>query len=144
MRSIYKFDLLKANNSIIEGPIVKLLSAQVQHGSIMIWAEVDTDLPNSKWSIFPIGTGWPLDPPAGKQCVLDTHKFLDTIQLADGSLVCHIYYAKIVEKVRERERSEVNEDNNKTSMVKFEKSKSPNFTVKNTVINQEVLEKFLR
>ena len=143
MRSIYKFDILKAANNIIEGPIVKLLSVQVQHGSIMLWAEIDTDLPNSKWSILPIGTGWPLDPPAGKQCVLDTHKFFDTIQIPDSSLVFHIYYAKIAEKVIERERSEVN-NRNEAPMVKFEKSKTAKFTAKNTVINQEVLEKFLR
>ena len=98
MRSIYKYDIVNTNNGIIEGPITKLLTAQVQHGTIVVWAEVDTETPNRKFEVFPIGTGWPLDPPAGKECILDTHTYLSTVQLAGGSLIFHIYYAEITPK----------------------------------------------
>ena len=89
MRSIFKYDVVK--NGIIEGPITKLLTAQVQHGSIMVWAEVDTDAENVKYQVIPIGTGWPLDAPAGEQCILDTHQYIGTVQLAGGGLVFHVY-----------------------------------------------------
>ena len=98
MRSIYKYDIVNTNNGIIEGPITKLLTAQVQHGTIVVWAEVDTEAPNRKFEVFPLGTGWPLDPPAGNECILDTHTYLSTVQLAGGSLIFHIYYAEITPK----------------------------------------------
>lgn len=98
MRSIYKYDIVNTSNGIIEGPITKLLTAQVQHGTIVVWAEVDTEAPNRKFEVFPLGTGWPLDPPAGKECILDTHTYLSTVQLAGGSLIFHVYYAEITPK----------------------------------------------
>ena len=51
MRSIFKYDINAAKGGIIEGPITKLLTAQVQYGSIMVWAEVDTDVENVKYEI---------------------------------------------------------------------------------------------
>lgn len=98
MRSIYKYDIVNTKNGLIEGPITKLLTAQVQHGTIVVWAEVDTEAPNRKFEVFPLGTGWPLDPPAGKECILDTHTYLSTVQLAGGSLIFHVYYAEITPK----------------------------------------------
>ena len=98
MRSIYKYDIVNTSNGIIEGPITKLLTAQVQHGTIVVWAEVDTEAPNRKFEVFPLGTGWPLDPPADKECILDTHTYLSTVQLAGGSLIFHVYYAEITPK----------------------------------------------
>ena len=95
MRSIFKYDVVEAKNGIIEGPITKLLTAQVQHGSIMAWAEVDTEAENVKYQVIPIGTGWPLDAPAGEQCVLDTHQYIGTVQLAGGGLVFHVYAKKL-------------------------------------------------
>ncbi len=97
MRTIYKYDIVAAHDSIIEGPITKLLTAQIQHGTIVVWAEVDTEAPNHKFQVFPVGTGWPLDPPAGKECILDTHTYLSTVQFG-GSLIFHIYYAEITPK----------------------------------------------
>ena len=91
MRSIFKYDVVEAKNGIIEGPITKLLTAQVQHGSIKVWAEVDTEAENVKYQVIPIGTGWPLDAPAGEQCILDSHQYLSTVQLAGGGLVFHVY-----------------------------------------------------
>lgn len=96
MRSIYKYSFMNSKDGIIEGPITKLLTAQVQHGNMVVWAEVDTEKPNRKFQIMPIGTGWPLDPPAGKECILDSHTYLSTVQMGGGSLIFHIYAKEIV------------------------------------------------
>ena len=98
MRSIFKYDIVNTGNGHIEGPITKLLTAQVQHGTIVVWAEVDTEAPNRKFEVFPLGTGWPLDPPAGKECILDTHTYLSTVQIAGGSLIFHVYYKELTPK----------------------------------------------
>ena len=134
MRSIYKYDVVEAKNGIIEGPITKLLTAQVQHGSIKVWAEVDTTAENVKYQIIPIGTGWPLDPPVGEQCVLDTHKYLGTVQLAGGNLVFHVY-AKELTPVRLK----------KAEPPKAKIDKATNATFTGTmVINPEILSVFTR
>ena len=96
MRSIYKYSIVNSKDGVIEGPITKLLTAQVQHGDIVVWAEVDTDKPNRKFQVMPIGTGWPLDAPAGKECVLDSHTYISTVQMGGGALVFHIYAKEIV------------------------------------------------
>lgn len=143
MRSIYKYDIVTAENGIIEGPITKLLTAQVQHNSIVVWAEVDTTAPNRKFQIIPIGTGWPLDAPAGKECILDTHTYISTIQMAGGSLVFHVYAAEVLPaSVKNRE------DANKKGTIgaeiskNAEKIKKESYTV-TAVINPEILQKFL-
>ena len=96
MRSIYKYSIVNSKDGVIEGPITKLLTAQVQHGDIVLWAEVDTEKPNRKFQIMPIGTGWPLDAPAGKECVLDSHNYIGTVQMGGGALVFHIYAKEII------------------------------------------------
>lgn len=95
MRSIYKYSFMNNEDGVIEGPITKLLTAQVQHGDIVVWAEVDTEKPNRKFHIMPIGTGWPLDAPAGKECVLDSHTYISTVQMGGGALIFHIYAKEI-------------------------------------------------
>lgn len=95
MRSIYKYDIMKVKDGIIEGPITKLLTAQAQHGSIMVWAEIDTEAENVKYQVIPVGTGWSLDMPAGEQCILDTHQYIGTVQLAGGGLIFHVYAKKL-------------------------------------------------
>lgn len=95
MRSIYKYNIMEVKDGIIEGPITKLLTAQAQHGSIMVWAEVDTEAENVKYQVIPVGTGWPLDAPTGGQCILDTHQYIGIVQFADGGLVFHIYAKKL-------------------------------------------------
>lgn len=141
MRSIYKYDIVTAENGIIEGPITKLLTAQVQHNSIVVWAEVDTTAPNRKFQIIPIGTGWPLDAPEGKECVLDTHTYISTIQMAGGSLVFHVYGAEILPTPVKDKKPE-NETAQKVK-AKYNPNKESSFTVTNCVINPEILQKFL-
>ena len=139
MRSIYKYDIIAAENGIIEGPITKLLTAQVQHNSIVVWAEVDTTTPNRKFQIIPIGTGWPLDAPEGKECVLDTHTYISTVQMAGGSLVFHVYGAEILPTPVKDKKPE----NETAQKVKAKYNREASFTVTNCVINPEILQKFL-
>lgn len=138
MRSIYKYDI-STDNGIIKGPITKLLTAQVQNGAIVIWAEIDTNKPERKFQIVPIGTGWPLDPPAGKDCVLDTHTYIGTVQLAGGSLVLHIYGAEIVSKTVKNKTPE----GAKTTRVAAKNQNEATFTG-TAVINPEILSIFIR
>lgn len=143
MRSIYKYDIVSAENGIIEGPITKLLTAQVQHNSIVVWAEVDTTAPNRKFQIIPVGTGWSLDAPAGKECVLDTHTYISTIQLAGGSLVFHVYGAEIVSNPVKNKKPENENTQKEEAKAKMDKNKEITFTVTNCVINPEILQQFL-
>lgn len=141
MRSIYKYDIAKTKDYIIEGPIIKLLTAQAQHNSIVIWAEIDTTAPNRRFQIIPVGTGWPLDAPAGKKSVLDTHTYISTIQLADGNLVFHIYGAEIISNPVKDKKPE--NKNAKKTKVNTYNNKEVTFAVDNCAIDPEILQKFL-
>ena len=148
MRTIYKYDISKSGHGIIEGNIVKLLSTAEQHGTIVVWAEVDTEAPKRKFQILPIGTGWPLDPPAGEECILDSHKFLGTVMLLQGSLVFHVYYKEII-PTNIKKSTAVNEKTMKTTnnntlhkKSKVQGTKEVNFTVSNSIINPEILKVF--
>ena len=141
MRSIYKYDIVSAPNGIIEGPITKILTAQVQHNSIVVWAEVDTTAPNRKFQILLIGTGWPLDAPNGKSCVLDTHTYISTVQIAEGNLIFHIYGTEIVSKpVPEQENIK---EKKAEAKVKINKNREATITATG-MINPEVLKQFIR
>ena len=142
MRSIYKYDIVAARDSIIEGPITKLLTAQEQHGTIVVWAEVDTTAPVRKFEVFPIGTGWPLDPPLGRECVLDTHTYLSTVQFAGGNLIFHVYYKDVTPApVKKSEPSKV--EVGKVA-VKVEDSNETTFSGTITMINPDILRKFIQ
>ena len=141
MRSIYKYDIVSAPNGIIEGPITKILTAQVQHNSIVVWAEVDTTAPNRKFQILPIGTGWPLDAPNGKSCVLDTHTYISTVQIAEGNLIFHIYGAEIVSKPSNQ--NNINKTMKEEAKVKINKNREATATVVGAVINPDILKQFI-
>lgn len=143
MRSIYKYDVLKLSErneggTVIEGPITKILTVQVQHDSIMIWAEVDTEMPNRKFEVAAIGTGWPLD---AKNCVLDTHDYLGTLQFMDGHLVLHMYIKEVTPNVKAKETE--TSKTNKGELLRIEfKPREATFTGK-AVINQDILAKLI-
>jgi hypothetical protein len=144
MRSIYKYKVNSNNGAIIEGPITKLLTAQVQYNDIVIWAEVDTDKPNVKYEIVSVGTGWPLDPPNGKECMLDTFTYLNTIQFVGGALVLHVYYKEIIPAPIKNRESVNKKANAGAEMNKnADKAKKESYTV-TTVINPEVLAYFIQ
>lgn len=97
MRSIFKYTInLTGSDNIINAPITKFLSAGEQYGNMVVWAEVDTSLPNRQFVLFPIGTGWSLDATKEFECPLDICDFIGTVMLCNGELVFHIYVAEIV------------------------------------------------
>ena len=141
MRSIYKYNITNTNQGYIEGPIVKLLTTQVQRGEIVLWAEVDTNLPNRKFQILTLGTGWPLDPPANKECVLDTHTYIGTVMLAYDNIVLHVYAAEILPApVKKPEPPK----EKKEKMVAINNAKETTFSGTITMINPDVLKKFIQ
>lgn len=144
MRSIYKYDIVEAKDGIIEGPITKLLHVGVQHNSIKVWAEVDTNAPTRKFHILPLGTGWNLDTGrADKQCVLDTHTYMGTVMLANGNLVFHVYGAEILPApIKKPEPSNEKIEKNEKK-VSFDKTKEATFSGTITMINPDVLRQIL-
>ena len=142
MKSIYKYVVDTAENGIIKGPITKLLTAQVQHGMLVVWAEVDTDKEDRKFQIVPIGTGWNLDAPSDKTCVLDSHTYLSTVQYAGGSLVFHVYAAEIL-PAPVKNRENVNKKATAEMSKNADKAKKKSYTI-TTVINPEILAHFLK
>jgi hypothetical protein len=142
MKSIYKYPITNSNGGIIEGPITKLLTAQEQYGNIVVWAEIDTDKPNVKYRVMPVGTGWPLDPSDGKPCILDEYTYLSTVQLVTGALVFHVYYKQMVETKVEKNNDKTREGYAKANKP-ADKEKKENYTVI-AAINPEILAHFLR
>ena len=142
MRSIYKYDIIEAENGVIEGPITKLLTAQAQYNTIVVWAEVDTTAPNRKFRIVLVGTGWPLDALPGKKCILDTHTYISTVQLDRSNLVFHVYGTEIIP-------NPINDKKAKNENIQKEKAKAKinkqeaALADTNCVINHEILQKFL-
>lgn len=143
MRSIYKYDIVAARDSIIEGPITKLLTAQDQHGTIVVWAEVDTNAPVRKFEVFPIGTGWPLDPPLDRECVLDTHTYLSTVQFAGGNLIFHVYYKDVTPTPVKKPEPPKEKVEKVEKVADNSKNKEATFSGTITMINPDVLRQFL-
>lgn len=144
MRSIYKYDIVEAKDGIIEGPITKLLHVGVQHNSIKVWAEIDTNAPIRKFQILPIGTGWNLDTGrADKQCVLDTHTYMGTVMLANGNLVFHVYGTEIVPAPVKKPEPPKEKVVKAEKVVDNSKSKEATFSGTITMINPDVLRQFL-
>jgi hypothetical protein len=142
MRTIYKYDIVAAHDNIIEGPITKLLTAQIQQGTIVVWAEVDTSAPVRKFEVFPIGTGWPLDPPLGRECVLDTHTYLNTVQFAGGSLIFHVYYKDVTPAPVKKSEPPKEKVEKVAVAIKTPKEATLSGTI--TMINPDILKKFIQ
>lgn len=145
MRSIYKYRLDNSNGGVIEGPITKILTAQEQHDSIVVWAEVDTEKENKVFDFMIIGTGWPLDASKNKESVLDTHNYLSTVQLAGGALVFHVYYKEIVPVSLNKKTPLKNKEIENICSADYNKNQKnkESYTI-TTVINPEILAHFIR
>jgi len=80
MQTIYKYPLEITDRQSVWMPArAKLLTVQMQHGVLCLWAEVDTMNPDEEIAIAVYGTG---NPCAGGQ-------YIGTAQ--DGPLVWHVY-----------------------------------------------------
>ena len=144
MRSIYKYDIIEAKDGIIEGHITKLLHVGVQHNSIKVWAEIDTNAPVRKFQILPIGTGWNLDSTrADKQSILDTHTYMGTVMLANGNLVFHVYGTEIVSAPVKKPEPPKEKTEKAEKVIDINKNKEATFSGTITMINPDVLRQFL-
>ena len=85
MKTIWKYVLSSTDWQIIEVPkIHKVLSAQSQYNQVCLWVEVDDSSPKSSTiGVFIAVTG--------NEVLKQDIKFLDTVQLYDGTLVLHVY-----------------------------------------------------
>ena len=84
--TIWKYTLgntgVVQNLSMPEG--AKILRAQMQHDAICIWALVNEDAPHETRGFVIYGTGHTMRAEV-------THKFIDTIQMLNGSLIFHVF-----------------------------------------------------
>jgi hypothetical protein len=91
MKSIYKYTVEPFRNKLeFSGKITKILTAQIQRGKICVWAEVNSEVEEQHYFLYPIGTGWSLD----EIPEFDKFTYLSTVQEFDGDLVWHLYYRK--------------------------------------------------
>lgn len=83
MKKIYKYTVNHTQR--IEMPKdATFLTAQVQHGNICIWAEVELEKEMTTYLVHVIPTGDAAPSPA--------LTYLGTVQLMEGVFVYHIYY----------------------------------------------------
>lgn len=141
MRTIYKYDIMNADEGLIEGPITKLLYVAEQHGTICVWAEVDTDGPQRKFQIMPIGTGWDLTSKQGHGCILDTHTYIGTVILMNGNLVFHVYAAEVLPTSVKKPQPPKEK---KEKKVAINDTKEASFSGTITMINPDILRQFIK
>jgi len=83
---IFKYELEATDVQTVSMPFAaEILSAQVQHGRIRIWAKVDPTRDCEGRTIVIAGTGHEINEPGGRLV------FIDTVQLHGGSLVFHVF-----------------------------------------------------
>lgn len=86
MKAVWKFHLPTEDRVVARMPEgAQILSAQIQHGELYVWAVCDSDAPRLQRSFRIIGTGHEID------FDLDRARYINTFQLHDGALVFHIY-----------------------------------------------------
>ena len=87
MKTIYKYQIdLQNLDKIFEVPLDRFLTAQLQYGSIMVWAAIDTNLPKQKIKFDVYGTGDPQADTTGKN-------YLGTVQCLSGNIVLHVFWS---------------------------------------------------
>ena len=87
MTTIYKYELEVTDSQEISlPPSASILSAQVQQGKVCLWVRLypaELYLADAR-EIRIYGTGHPIEPTLNL-------RFIDTVQLANGSLVFHVF-----------------------------------------------------
>lgn len=85
MKTVFKYPIVEPPGSAIPMPAgARILTAQIQHGVLCLWAEVDTNekrVEGRNIEIF--GTGHEM--PAGNRT------YIGTVQMMEGTLIWHIY-----------------------------------------------------
>ena len=85
MKTIWKFELTTTDEQVVTMPAgADILSAQVQHGTICLWALVDDSQSTSEQRRINIyGTGHAVGHAIGR--------FVGTVMLDDGNIVLHVF-----------------------------------------------------
>lgn len=81
--SIFKYTITDTNGKFMIPKRAEFLDVQIQNMAVTLWFLVNPSVEKEKREFKIIGTGWPLDEYPGK--------FLGTVQMAQGSLVWHIF-----------------------------------------------------
>lgn len=83
MKAIFKY-LLDRDKYVDMPKGSKVLSAQEQHGGVVLWAEVDpkADLERVHFDVITTGT---------EMSEIVDRTFIDTVQLQGGAFILHIY-----------------------------------------------------
>ena len=84
MKKIHKYKLELTDVQRVDMPTEhETVSVQVQKGEVCVWAVVDDASPNKKQAFYIHGTGHDV----GDKFMM----FIGTVQLADGTLVLHVF-----------------------------------------------------
>ncbi len=84
MKSIWKFPIEITDRQTVNMPkTATILSVQIQHGAVYMWALVDTEEPTVDRTFIVHGTGHP--------CICDASEYIGTFQVASGALVFHLF-----------------------------------------------------
>lgn len=93
MRAIYKYPLLSTGANIIDIPDGwKPLHVGMQLGTPCVWAQIETEQPKRKRTLWVVGTGWSLPDTCCSNCFLGTAH-------TDDSLVWHVFDGGLSETV---------------------------------------------
>lgn len=83
-RTVHKYPILVVDEQIVQMPIgAEILCAQVQCGTICLWALVEPNLTKEPRRIEIVGTGHEIDEA--------DRKYIGTVQMRDGALVWHVF-----------------------------------------------------
>jgi hypothetical protein len=87
MQSVFKYPIGRKNGwftiSMHDG--ARILDAQTQHGTAVLWAVVDTSKPQVRRTFAMIGTGYELPFEVERTC------YIGTVQFSNGDEVYHIF-----------------------------------------------------
>lgn len=88
MQTIWKYKLPVLDEFHVDMPAgSRILTAQVQHNQLNLWALVDTEATVIPYNFAILGTGNPIEKEANLEC----YRFIDTFQLYEGGFVGHLF-----------------------------------------------------
>jgi len=88
MKTIWKFEIELTDNQNVMMPMeAKILTVQIQHGKVCVWAIVDPEQPLERRYFYLRGTGHPSDG-------MDEMQYVGTVQDRQGFLIWHIFTEK--------------------------------------------------
>ena len=92
MKKIFKYEIKPQDTQILSIQSKNILSAEEQHGKIVIYALVDTEIESIEYEFGLNGTGNNIN------FDIDLFEFLDTVKMDNGLLMFHIFYRTIRKK----------------------------------------------